>query len=152
LPLTRRVITLDKLAALLVQALVVPGVVALCVLGGRVVGLNLALGPLLGITAGVTLLGLFFGAMAMLIGAVTGSRGIALGISSAVAGVAYLVGLLAPVIDWLRPARFSSPYFYAVGDKQLQFGMPIGHAAILAAAILLFAAIAVPAFERLDLR
>ena len=152
LPLTRRVIAIDKLAALLVQAVVVPLVVALCVLGARGVGLTIARGPLLGITAGVILLGLLFGNLALLIGAITGSRGTALGISTAAGASAYLIAELAPSIDWLRPARYISPYFYAVGDKQIQHGLPITYAAILLAASLIFATAAVAAFERLDLR
>jgi hypothetical protein len=47
-------------------------------IAGRGFDLTLATGPLLGVTAGVTLLGLFFGALALLIGAATGSGGLAL--------------------------------------------------------------------------
>jgi ABC-2 type transport system permease protein len=87
-----------------------------------------------------------------LIGALTGSRGLALGIASAAAAISYVLGLLAPSIDWLRPARYASPYFYAVGDKQIQHGLPITFAAILAGAAVIFGAAAVFAFERLDVR
>lgn len=153
LPLSRRTIAVNKLVALFIQSLVVPIVVALCVLGvGGTFDITLPVSRLVGVTVGVVLLGLFFGALAMLIGAVTGSRGTALGISSAGAAGAYLIGLLAPSINWLRPTRFISPYFYAVGDKQIQHGLPIAYAAILATATLLFAVAAVVAFERLDLR
>lgn len=150
LPVTRPAITLGKLTALLVQALPVPIVTALCVLAGRGFELTTATGPLLGITAGVTLLGLLFGTLALFIGALTGSRGLALGITSGVAAVAYLVNSLAPLVHWLRPARYVSPFFYAVGDHQLQDGLPLAWAGVLALAALTFAVAAAIAFNRLD--
>jgi ABC-2 type transport system permease protein len=151
LPLTRRAIAIEKVAALLVQALVVPIVVALCALGGRGFELTIAPGPLLGITAGVILLGLVFGTLAFLIGAVTGSRGLALGVSSAAAALTYLLSSLAPLIDWLEPARYISPFFYAVDNDQIVHGLPFTYAGILGAATLILATTAVVAFNRLDL-
>jgi beta-exotoxin I transport system permease protein len=61
-----------------------------------------------------------------------------------------LISSLAPAIDWLRPARFISPFFYAVGDNQLKYGLPLAWAGVLAAGTLIFAVIAVVAFNRLD--
>jgi ABC-2 type transport system permease protein len=151
LPLTRRAIAIEKVIALFVQALVVPIVVALCALAGRGFELTIAHGPLFGITAGVFLLGMFFGSLAMLVGAVTGSRGIALGVTSATAAAAYLISALAPLIDWLGPTRYISPFFYAVDDNQIEHGLPLTYAGILGTAILILATSAVVAFDRLDL-
>lgn len=150
LPITRRAITFDKFTALLAQAMVVPIATALCVLPGRGFDLTLATGSLLGVTVGVTLLGLFFGALALLIGAATGSRGLALGITSAAAAISYLISSLAPVINWLNPARYISPFFYAVGDNQLTHGLPLAWAGVLATGTLIFAITTVIAFNRLD--
>jgi ABC-2 type transport system permease protein len=150
MPLTRRAITASKLAALVAQALPVPIVTALCVVAGRGFDLTIAAGPLLGITAGVILLGLVFGTVALLIGAITGSRGIALGITSAAAAITYLISSLAPSIHWVRPARYVSPFFYAVGDNQLEHGLPLAGAAALVVTALVFASAAVVAFNRLD--
>ena len=150
MPLTRRAITVGKLAALVVQALPVPIVTALCVVVGRGVDLSIDAGPLLGITAGVTLLGLLFGALALLIGAITGSRGMALGITSAVAAITYLISSLAPSVHWLRPARYVSAFFYAVGDNQLQHGLPLTWAGVLVITTAVLATAAVIAYDRLD--
>lgn len=152
LPLRRRTIAVGKLVALVAQAVTVPIATALCVLVGRRFDLTIAAGPLLGVTVGVTLLGLVFGTLAMLIGAVTGSRGLAIGLASAAAAVSYLISSLAPLVHWLRPARYLSPFFYGVGDGQLQNGLSAAWAAILVAAALVFAAAAVLAFSRLDIR
>ncbi|WP_133259122.1 hypothetical protein [Mycolicibacterium sp. GF69] len=88
--------------------------------------------------------------LALLIGAATGSRGLALGLTSAVVAVAYLINSLAPLIDWLRPARFASPFFYAVGDSQLKNGLSPAWAGVLVGTTLVFAVAAVAAFNRLD--
>jgi ABC-2 type transport system permease protein len=150
MPLTRRAITVGKLTALLAQALPVPIVTALWVLAGRGLGLTIGATQLLSVSVGVALLGLMFGTLALLIGAVAGSRGLALGLTSATAAIAYLISSLAPAIHWLRPARYASPFFYAVGDNQLQRGLPLTWAAILAVCTVIFATGAVVAFDRLD--
>ena len=87
----------------------------------------------------------------MLVGAGTGSRGAALGIASTVAAAGYLISSLAPVVHWLHPARFASPFFYAVGDGQLSRGLSVLDAAILLAVAGALTVAAVAAFERLDL-
>jgi len=150
LPVSRGAILAAKLAALTVQALPVPIVTAGCVLTGRWFDLRIGAGALVGVTVGVWLLGLVFGALALAIGALTGSRGLALGITAGIAALTYLINSLAPVVDWLHPRRFVSPFFYAVGDNQLQHGLAWGWAALLAAMTVVFAAAALAAFRRLD--
>lgn len=150
LPLRRHTITANKVAALFLQALPVPIVAGLCVLIGPRFDLSIDTGALLGTTVGICLLGTVFGTLALLVGAVTGSRGTALGITSAAAATAYLVNSLAPLIDWLRPARYASPFFYAVGDHQLEHGEPLAWIGVLAGTTVLFAFAAALAFNRLD--
>lgn len=133
-------------------ALTVPVSLAtlLCVLAGRGVALTLGVGALVGVTLGVLLLGVAFGAIAMLVGAATGSRGTALGITSALAGAGYLISSLAPVVGWLHPARFVSPFFYAVGDGQVSHGLSLAWAGVLVAISVAAVAACLIAFERLD--
>lgn len=150
LPLSRRRILVQKFLTMSLQGVPVALVTALCVLAGRAFEMPIGIGPLIGVTIGVLLLALDFGALAMFIGALTGSRGLALGITSAIAAASYLLSSLAPVISWLHPFRFLSPFFYAVGDNQLVDTLSIWWALVLVgiAGILLAAALAV--FDRLD--
>jgi ABC-2 type transport system permease protein len=150
LPLSRRGIVLAKAAAMVALTVPVSLATLLCVLVGRSFSLTVNVSGLLGITLGILLLGVDFGAVAMLIGAATGKRGTAVGISSALAAAAYLVSSLAPVVQWLNPARFASPFFYAVGDGQLSNGLSVGDAAVLLALAVAFIAAAIRAFEHLD--
>lgn len=55
-----------------------------------------------------------------------------IGTGTQVAAIAYLINSLAPVVDWLRPARYLSPFFYVVGDNQLQHGLPLTWAGVVA--------------------
>ena len=150
LPLTRRGIVAQKAATMSLQAVPVSLATLLCVLLGRGFDLPIPAAGLVGATVGTVLLAVDFGALALLVGASTGSRGAALGIASTVAATGYLISSLAPVVDWLHPARFASPFFYAVGDGQLSHGLSVLDAAVLLAVAGALTVAAVAAFERLD--
>jgi ABC-2 type transport system permease protein len=150
LPLSRRQIALQKAATMMLQAVPVSLATLLCVLAGRGFNLTTSTAGLIGVTIGTLLLGVDYGAIAMLVGAATGSRGTALGVASTLAAASYLVGSLAPVVSWLHAARFASPFFYAVGDGQISHGLPLGSAGILLAIAALATAGCLAAFDRLD--
>lgn len=151
LPTTRGRLILDKSIALAAQAFPAVLVTYLCVLAGRGFDLRVGGAALVGTCMAMLLLAIDFGALALLIGALTGSRGLALSVSSAAAAAAYLISSLAPAISWLHPFRFASPFYWALGNDPLQAGLPIGAALALGAtagALLVAAAIAL---RRLDL-
>ena len=150
LPLSRRRIVLEKTATMSLQAVPVCLVTMLCVLLGQGFDLTVPLTGLVGVTIGTVLLGIEFGALAMLIGAVTGSRGAAVGLASTIAAAAYLISSLAPVVPWLHPARFASPFFYAVGDGQLTDGLSVPDAAVLLAVAAALTGACLAAFDHLD--
>ena len=145
LPITRGRLILDKSIALAAQALPAVLVTYLCVLIGR--GFDLRVGGCMA----MLLLAIDFGALALLIGALTGSRGLALSVSSAAAAAAYLISSLAPAISWLHPFRFASPFYWALGNDPLQSGLPIGAALALGATAVALLVAAAVALRRLDL-
>lgn len=152
LPRTRRAILWQKAAVLALVAL--PTVVAVwaVALVGRALELTIDPWHLTGTTLTVLLLGIDFGVLAMLIGAITGTRGEALGISSGVAAAMYLISSLAPVTDWIKPLRFLSLFYWAIGNGQLEDGITIGQVGVLVAVAVVMLAFAVTAFDRLDVR
>jgi ABC-2 type transport system permease protein len=150
LPRSRRAILWQKAGTLVLVA--VPTVVAVWALTlvGRAFDLTLDPAHLTGISLNVLLMGVDFGAIAMLIGAITGTRGEALGIASGVAAAMYLISSLASVVDWVKPLRFLSLFYWAVGDNQLEDGITFAQVGVLVgvAVVVLFAA--GTAFDRLD--
>ncbi|MEO7555184.1 MAG: ABC transporter permease subunit [Acidimicrobiales bacterium] len=152
LPVSRRSIATQKIAAMALQAAPVAVVTALCIVIGRWFDLTIGGESLIGVTTGVVLLGVAFGSLALLIATTTGTRGIALGVASAFAASSYLISSLAPVVSWLRPARYASLFFYAVGDGQLEHGLNVPDLAVLAIVTATLSASAVLSFDRLDIR
>ena len=151
LPLTRTSILLQKAAALAGQAVLVGAATMICVAAGRDSGLAIPSGHLAGITIGITMAGIDFGLLALTIGCWTGNRGTALGIASAAAAVSYLISSLAPVVGWIRPARYASLLYWSVGDDQLTVGLSPASAAVLVAVGGLLLAAAALGFRRMDL-
>ena len=151
LPLPRRAILLQKLAAMALQALLLAAVVTACVLIGR--GFQLAISPFdaAATSVAVALMGLDFGLVAITAGAATGRRGTALGIASALAAASYLLSALASTIPAIRPARYLSLFYWSVGNDQISRGVSAAGYAVLIAAGLSALGIAVTAFRRADL-
>ena len=102
-------------------------------------------------TASAALLAVAFGAIALLIGAASGRRAVAIGVTAAGAVAAYLVSSLASLVDFLEPARQASPFYHYLASDPLRHGLQPGHAAFLAALALTAAVLSIPAFGRRDL-
>jgi ABC-2 type transport system permease protein len=133
-PLSRRRIALEKLVALCVELLGL-GVVlwSSLWLGGRIVSMGIPAADLAGATASAVLLASAYGAIAFLLGAGTGRKALAIGISIAAAVAAFLVSSLASIVDALEPLRAVSPFHhYAAGDP-LTNGLQPWHALFLLA-------------------
>lgn len=131
LPLSRRWILAQKTMALVAVAVPAGLATILVVLAGRGFGLSLGTGHLIGATAGAVLLGIDFGALALLAGALCGSRAAALGVTSSLAAASYLISSLAPVTHWVHPLRFASLFYWAVGNAQLRTGLSATSAVVL---------------------
>ncbi len=150
LPVARRTILAEKIAAMVVQALALTVAVAACVFVGRGFDVDLDAWHVATATLAVLLLGVDFGLVALAVGGATGSRGTAIGIASTVAAVSYLVSSLAPAVDWIKPLRFASPFYWAVGDDQLATGAGLASFAVLGGVAIAAAVAARQCFERLD--
>jgi ABC-2 type transport system permease protein len=151
-PVSRRRVAADKLAALVLE-LVGLGVVLLLALwvGCRAVTLHVSAGNLAAATVSAALLAAGFGAIAVLVGAVTGHRARAVGITAALAVAAYVVNGLAPLVGALEPLQKLSPFYHYAASDPLRSGLSAGHVGVLVG-ILVAACILGPlAFERRDL-
>jgi ABC-2 type transport system permease protein len=143
-PVRRRDAVLAKGVAVAAEiALVcVVGFAALFVLDG-VFGLDLDLSRLAAALVGLAALGLFYGWLALAVGAAVPSKVLALGLPAGYAAAAYLVSGLHSLAGWLDPFRFLSP-FWLVGSAPLQNGVDgWGTFVVFAAALVALAAGAV---------
>jgi len=95
---------------------------------------------------------LFYGSMAMAIGAWTGNRGTAAGATAGLMFVSiFAVGIL-PLVEGLGGIAKVFPWYYFNSSEPLFNGVNWGHIAILGIGIVLFAIVAVIGVNRRDLR
>ena len=99
--------------------------------GAPLVDLEIGAGELAAGFVMTTLLGLFFGAVTLLVGAATGKRTVALGVGVGLALAAFLLNALAPMADWLEPWQDASPFQWALGNEPLLNGIDWPMAALL---------------------
>jgi beta-exotoxin I transport system permease protein len=103
-------------------------------------------------TTSAALLALSFGAIAVLVGAATGRRSLAIGVPAAGAVAAYLVSSLAALVDFLDTVKLASPFYHYAASDPLRHGLDLDHAGFLVLLAVVAAALAPLAFERRDLQ
>jgi ABC-2 type transport system permease protein len=122
-PIRRRDAVLTKGAAVSSQVLLVGAAAGIALLAfDPLVGLELSYGNLAQAIAGLAVLGVFHGWLALGVGAAVPSRALAIAVPTGVAAVGYLVNGLHEIAGWLDPFRFLSP-FWLVGSSPLQNGV-----------------------------
>jgi ABC-2 type transport system permease protein len=103
-------------------------------------------------SVGLLLLGLFFAALALGVGAATGRRSTALGVAGAVAVAGYVVRGIADSVPEVSWWRWLSPFHYYIGSDPLHNGFNLGYLLVLAVASAVFVAVALVSFDRRDVR
>lgn len=151
LPIRRRTVLLQKFSAMAVQALLLAAAVVVCVVIGRSFQVTVGTSNAIAISVAILLMGLDFGLVTMLIGAVTRRRGTALGIGAGVAAASYLLSSLASTISAIRPARYLSLFYWSAANDQISDGVSLADYAVLVAVGICVLYAAVLAFQRADL-
>lgn len=148
-PVTRRRVAAEKIVAMAVELAGLAVLLwAALWLGAAIVGMGVSAAHLAAATASAALLAFAFGAIAFMVGAATGHRALAIGLTTAGAVAAYLVNGLAALVDALAvPQKLSPFYHYAIGDP-LRQGLALDHSLVLAAIAIVAAIVGVLVFER----
>lgn len=155
-PISRSRVVLEKFAAMTLLTIVLAAVMLLAFgLGGPGVGLigdALTIGHLIAGLLSSVLLGLFFGTLALAVGAATGSRTIALSVAAALALINYLVKSMASTVESMATLQKALPMYYYWSDERspLVYGLNWAHAGVLVAGIVVFLAAALITFNRRD--
>jgi ABC-2 type transport system permease protein len=113
--------------------------------------MNLDPGKLAAACLSVWTLALLFGTVALALGSVFGRPGLAVGLSTALAGISYLWNALVPLAELLRGLEDLSPFYHGVGYDPLEHGLRLAPLLILLGVGLLVAAYGVARFARRDL-
>ena len=95
---------------------------------------------------------LFYGALAMAIGAWTGSRGLASGVTAGIMVLSFVAVGLLPLIESLDFLAKAFPWYYFSGSDPHLNGVNWGHLAVLITGIVVFAVAAVIGVNRRDLK
>ena len=146
-----RVVIEAFLAQALLSALLVGALAATLLLGNLTVDLKLPPRGILGVNLGLWLLGLFFGALTMTVGAWLGRARPAMGVAAGFALVTFFIQSLATVVDSLEPLQPFTPFYWFLNGDPARGGPTAGHA-VLAGAVLVLLAGAVVLFRLRDIR
>ncbi|MBI4259487.1 MAG: ABC transporter permease subunit [Actinobacteria bacterium] len=150
-PVARWRLVVDSFGAMAAQVALLGVVLWAGAAGGSaVMGMDLSPLRLAQATLLTSLVGLVFGSTALLAGAATGRRGVAIGVAAALAVVTYALQALAVAVSALEPYRVLSPFHHSQAGQPLVSGLAAGHTAVLAAVPLVLIGVAVWAFERRD--
>jgi ABC-2 type transport system permease protein len=152
-PISKTHIVVEKTIAMVTYSMVL-GVISFAAtwVGVLLGGLDLSGWDIAATSALLTLLGLAFGALALVIGAATGRSHLASAITAGVAVAAYFVWSFFPLSASFEGWAVVSPFHYYLGSDPLVNGMDWTDAAVLAAVFLALVAISPRLWERRDLR
>ena len=151
-PITRSRVYIEKLlAAMLVLAVAVGGVLLGIAIGLAIIHEHLNLGHVLEAGLATWLIGLVFGTFGYSLGAITGKRGIAGGIAGVLAFATVLVTTLSDSIDSLKTAEKLSPFHYFNKPGILQYGVHWHDLMVLGSMSIVFVVVGYLIFIRRDI-
>lgn len=152
-PIKRSTVVLEKTAAMVVHASVVALALFAGVVGGSMLGrLGMSPGRIAATTALAMLIGLVFGALALLLSAATGRTRVAVYGTVGLALFLYVANGFLPFAAGLDNLVYFGPFHYYLSSDPLLNGMHWGHGGVLLAAFITLVIGAVFAFDRRDLR
>ena len=152
-PVSRTEMLLQKAVVLVLFGFAVAAATFLGVAGGNLLGgLGMNLAHVAATSVLVALLGIVFGAVALLVGAAAGKVRLAVWVAVGLALTSHVANAFLPFSEsaagW---ERLTPNYYYLTGDPLVN-GMPWGDALVLAVLAAILIGAAVPAFNRRDLR
>ena len=95
---------------------------------------------------------LFFGFLAVAIGAWTGSPGAASGATAGIMFISFIGAGLFPLVEGYENVAKAFPWYYFSGSQPVSNGVNWGHIGVLSAGVVLFAVVALIGINRRDLR
>ena len=151
-PVRRWRVVLEKAAAMVLWTAVVACAIWIGVmLAALVFGVDLPLDRIAAALVDCALLGIAYGAVALLVGALLGKRMAAFALSLILAVVAYFVNALAPLVEGMEDLQVLSPFYWYIGNDPLRNGFEPVHVVALVALAICCVGLAAVAWERRDI-
>lgn len=151
-PVPRRQVLLDKALAMILATTGLGAVLALAIaVTGPPFDVSVSVANIAAAAANCVLLALAFGALALLVGAGTGRRSLAIGVAAGVAAGSYLIDVIALSVGGLRWLQRLSPFYYYRAPGAIVHGLDPVDAIVLGLITIVAVAIAFGAFEHRDL-
>ncbi len=152
LPLSRSRCLLEKLAALVCETSALALLLwILLVIISNTSDMRVSAGHLAAAVLAALLFALDFGILALALGAATGRRALAIGVSATLAVAADIINALAPMASWLDKIKVVSPFYYYSHGDPLRHGVNGTEMLILLVLAVVFAVAAPFLFRRRDL-
>ncbi|NIJ12457.1 ABC-2 type transport system permease protein [Saccharomonospora amisosensis] len=150
-PVSRGRLVLEKAAAMVFGTLALAAVTGFAlVLEGSLADMALPADRVAATMLHMGLLAVVFGAVALLIGAGTGSATASRAVPAVLAVVMYVGNGLAPLVSWLEPVRPISPFYQFSAHDPLRTGLSVTSAVVATLTVVGFVALAAAAFRRRD--
>lgn len=151
-PASRRRVLLDKAVALGASVAALGAVLfAVTVATSTVASMDIGVAETAGASLAMVLLGVEHAWLALAVGAATGRRSAAIAAGAVVAVAGYMLFVLGRIVDGLSPWAVLSPFHQAIDGGPVGAGLPPLYLAMVAGAVAVLA-LAVPAFDRRDVR
>ena len=149
-PIARDRVVLQTFAAQAVLATVLAALVAaLLLITDPMLDVGLPVGGVIAASTGMVLLALSFGSLALMIGALTGKRGLTVGVASGAVIATFFINGLAPLIDSIEWTQKLTPFYWMLDHNPLANGFR-AQLLVLVVAIVIFLSVAVWGFRRRD--
>lgn len=152
-PIKRSKVVVEKAVAVAVIGLGLAVATFVGTMAGSLIGgLGMSWGNVAAASFLGSLLGVFFGYVALAVGAGTGNKRLAVMTTAGLAFVAYFANAFLPVsANWSGWARLS-PFHYYLGNDPLVKGLNWGDVVVLTVLCLIAVGVAVPLFTRRDVK
>lgn len=121
------------------------------VIGARILEMSISISRFAIASLCLTLLGILMLAIASTLGALTGKRSVALGVSMSIAIAMFLMYSLAPLVDFLDPTTTFNPMQWTIGSQPLAEGLSGGYTTATIVVTVVFFASSFQLFERRDI-
>lgn len=153
LPVSRRQVWLSRWSASMIVLAAVAAVGGLSTIASLpLFSLNeVSAGRVAMATVGCALLAAFHGSVSYVVAAFGGSRGLSAGVGIVVLVVGYIMSFVLPLADSLRRARDLSPWYWALGDQPVSYGIEVWRLALTAVLTTVLLAVGTWAIDRRDI-